>query len=178
MKKPEKSKSGIAGPFPQKRGVSLFLSVVLLLCLAPCVTGEEVVLIRGNHWVTGIPGFGINGFSALAGEYRFQNTGDFSVYLTREPLYFSAEWQTRPGTGDISVVQRQSEEGYFAATVLDDGRETAWIAVFLFPRGLEGAGIGGSVFNRMLRVWTSRLSYFISLAKTARDVSLPAAVEF
>ena len=193
-------------------GKGLFFAVSLLLCIgggvfpqtsakvsataaanvpatvpakASATAGREVVLVRGNYWISGIAGFGANGFSALAGEYRFQAAGekgnpegDFSVYVTREALYFSGEWQVRPGTGNIPVVQRTGEEGYLVAAAVDDGHGISWTAVFRFKRGLEGSGISGDLFNRMLQVWTSRLSYFLSNSRTAGDISLPAVLEF
>ena len=161
------------------------------LAAAPAAEVPEVVLVRGNYWVNGISGFGINGFSALTGEYRIRGFpaqpaegGVFTVFVTREPLFFSGEWQNRPvptgtaGTRNISVLQRSGEEGFFAATEVADGRGTTWIAVLWFRTGLEGAGISGDVFNRIFRVWTSRLSYFLSLARMPGEISLPAVLEF
>lgn len=159
---------------------------------------HAVILIRGNYWTPGIPGFGANSFSALTGEYRFEDlssqtdeTGesnegrDFSVYLTMEPLYFSEEWKQRPRTGDITVFQRTGEEGFITATVLEDSREASdfpkgvsWTAVFLFPRGLEEAGFSEDVYTQMLRIWMGRFSYFLSLSNTTREISLPAVVDF
>jgi hypothetical protein len=175
MKKPELKKSGHEKFFP------LFLCALLLMCMASeSAAAGEMVLIRGNYWVSGIPGFGVNSFSALAGEYRLKSgaDADFSVYLTREPIYFSAEWQIRPGTGDISVHQRTGETGYLAAAMLDDSPGSSWVAVLFFPKGLEGAGISGDAFNRMFRVLTGRILYFISLSRSPRELSLPAALEF
>ena len=200
-----------------KRFFLLFLSAFFLICLSSCeksgdvfengenpteensaavpvalpgsVTADrELVLIRGNYWVTGIAGFGANSFLALAGEYRLQaagilrpeppsGEGDFSVCLTMEPLYFSGEWQVRPGTGNISALQREGEEGFLVAAVVHDSRGTSWIAVFRFKQGLEGIGINGDLFNRILQNWVSRVSYFLSLSKTQGDISLPAALE-
>ena len=179
----------------KKRVFSLLLLVSSLLCSGTtafsqtlAAAGREAVLIRGNYWVSGIAGFGANGFSAIAGEYRLQTAGngengakpeeDFAVYVTKEALYFSGDWQTRPGMGNIPVFQRTGEEGFLAAAVVNDSRGDSWIAVFRFKRGLEGAGISGDIFNRMLQVWTNRLAYFISSARTPGDVSLPAALEF
>ena len=151
------------------------------------LAGGEMVLIRGNYWINGIPGFEVNRFSALTGDYYIRNagagvsgeSGEFSVYLTGEILHFFGEWQSRPGTGEgLSVFQRTWEGGFLAAAMLDDGRGASWFAVFLFPAGLEGAGISGDGFNRMIRIWTSRVSYFLSLSKAQRDVSLPAVLEF
>ena len=158
------------------RAFLLFLSLLFVVCL-PAATAEEMVLIRGNYWVNGIPGFGTNSFSALSGVYRIGES-EFSVYLTKEALYFSGVWQRRPGFGDVSVFQRQGKEGFLVATPLDDNRGNTWFAVFLFTAGLERAGFSDDAFNRMLRLWTSRASYFLSLFGTSTDPSLPAVLEF
>jgi hypothetical protein len=150
-----------------------------------------MLLVRGNYWTHGISGFGHNRFSALTGEYRLDGVSGeaaanknggantFFVYLTREPLYFSEEWQTgRRGMTDIEIFQREGEEGFLAAVPLDDGRGASWVAVFRFPFGLEAAGLNDNDFNHILRIWIRRFSYFLSLAKTPGELSLPAAVEF
>ena len=185
--------------FTEKKVFLLFLSVFFLFCVPSFVAGGEVVMIRGNYWVSGIAGFGSNGFSALVGEYRLQaagaisqvrllanerarflpGEGDFTVYATREPLFFSGEWQARPGIGGGSpVLQRMGEEGFLAAAAVNDGSGASWTAIFRFKQGLEGAGISGDEFNRMLRNWTSRLFYFLSHTRTSRDISLPAVLVF
>ena len=167
--------------------LSLLLSVFLLVFVPSSAGAGEMLLIRGNYWVNGIPGFGVNGFSALSGDYRYR-AGEvpdeggreevFSVYLTREPLFFPSEWQSRQGTGGIQVFQRRGEEGFLAAALLDDGMGSTWFAVFWFKQGLQASGFGEEDFNRMLRIWAGRVIYFVSLSKSPRDISLPAAVEF
>jgi len=154
---------------------------------------REVILIRGNYWVSGISGFGNNSFAALSGVYRFDDTStqttagerEFAVYLTMEPLYFSGEWQKRPGTGTIPAVQRAEGEEFLVAAAPDEGgvapassAGASWTAVFRFPRGLEDAGFSDTGFNQMLRVWIGRFSYFLSLSNTTGEISLPAVVEF
>ena len=184
--------------FAQNRVFLLVLAVFFLVFAPYPAAGGEAVLIRGNYWVNGISGFGSNGFPALAGEYRLQaagtvsqirhlegdkarflsGEGDFTVHVTREALYFSREWQTRPGITNIPVLQRMGEEGFFVAATMDNGPGASWVAIFRFKRGLEGAGINGEDFNRMLRDWMSRLSYFLSNSRTPTDISLPAALVF
>ena len=161
----------------------------------PAKTTRGIVLVRGNYWAHGVPGFGTNGFLALTGEYRLldftspgagQETGteenaaekEFSVYLTREALYFSDEWQNRAVTGQGQVLQYDSEEGFHVAAILEDGRGTSWIAVFRFKNGLEAAGFSGDSFDRMLRLWAGRFLNFLSTSKSSNDLSLPAVVEF
>lgn len=146
-------------------------------------TGRQLILLEGNEWTYGIPGFEDNSFSSITGEYKLLNAGKveetyFFVNLSPEPLYFSGEWQTRRGTGNIQVYDKTAEEGFLAAAIIDDGNGTFWTAVFRFPRGLEEAGLSDDVFNQILRVWLNRCLYFITLAKTPRDISLPAVVEF
>jgi hypothetical protein len=140
---------------------------------------REAVLVRGNNWVRGIPGFGVNGFPALSGDYRLQGPApDFTVYVTMEQLYLTDDWHARPGMGNVEVFQRSGEEGDFAAVLVEDGRGILWTAVFLFPERSDRAGLGEDAFNRLLRVWSARLSYFLFLSASPDHVSLPGAVEF
>ena len=176
----------------KKRIVSLFFCAFFLVCATSATAATEAVLIRGNRWVNGIAGFGANGFPALSGEYRLQARAaanaasrgghgaeaDFSVHVTREALHFSGEWQPRGGTGNIPVLQRTGEEGFLAALVIADRRGASWNAIFRFKDGLEGAGISGDDFNRLLQVWSGRFSFFLYLSTAPTDVSLPAALEF
>ena len=141
-------------------------------------------MVRGNYWAHGIPGFGANSFSALTGDYRIDGLSDgtagqeeLSVYLTAETLYFSGDWQQRD-TGDIRTFQQTSAEGFFTAAVLDDGRGNNWTAVFRFPRALAEAGFSIETYNLIIRAWTQRFLYFISLTKNPQEFSLPAVVEF
>jgi hypothetical protein len=139
----------------------------------------EAVLVRGNNWVHGIPGFGVNGFAALSGDYRFEGpSSGFTVYVTRELLYFSEDWRLRPGMGNIELFQRSGEEEDFTALILDDSQGSFWTVVFLFPPGLAGTGLDAEAFNRLLRAWTARLSYFLFFSASPQDISLPGAVEF
>jgi len=145
--------------------------------------GRVAILIRGNEWINGIPGIDDNGFPALTGEYRIQAAGtgesrEFSVYLSQESIHFNDDWQQRKGTGSTQVYQTSTDEGFMAAASLDDGKGVLWTALFLFPNGIEGSGLSDDAFNQMLRVWLSRLLYFLSLAKTTGEISIPAVVEF
>jgi hypothetical protein len=156
---------------------------------APKPAGERVaVLVRGNGWVSGISGFGDNAFPALSGEYRLEGAefpetagsakagrAVFSVRTSRAPLFFSGEWQSRPGAG--AVFQRFQGEDLLAATVLEDN-QGPWIVVFEFPGGIAESGLGDTGFNRLVGAWSSRFLYFLSFIKTQGDVSLPAVVAF
>jgi hypothetical protein len=137
---------------------------------------REAVLTRGNGWVTGIPGFGSNAFPALSGEYSL-GAAVFSVYASREPIFFSDTWQRRPGTGTAAVFQRLVGNTFLAAAVLEAGPDP-WTVVFEFPGGIADTGLEDAAFNRLIGAWSSRFLYFVSLVKTPGDVSLPAAVGF
>lgn len=187
--------------------MSVLLRVLLILCvMSSCVktgtdsgednasaadagsvqTRREAVLVRGNYWISGVPGFGVNGFAALTGDYRLlfpreelagnDQSGretEFSVFLTDEPLFFSREWQAKPGIGNFQAYQRGGEEGFLVAILPED---SPWTVVILFPHGIPE--LAENAMNQFFRAWTSRLSYFISLAKHTSEISLPAAVEF
>ena len=143
---------------------------------------RKLVLSKGNNWATGISGFGVNSFSVLSGEYRLADRkgpdGDFSVRVTAAPLYFSGIWQSRPVTGNVLVYQCTGEVGFLAAVIMEDDYGTSWTAVFCFPFGLEEAGLSEDSFSQMLRAWTGRFLYFLSLSKSPSELSLPAVLDF
>jgi len=144
-------------------------------------SGREAILIRGNYWMNGIPGFDDNSFPAFTGEYMLRAQGKeerFLIYLSPGTLHFAAEWQPRRETESIRVLQRQWEGGFLAATILSDGNGVFWTAVFYFPSGLEASSPINNAFNQMLRPWTYRFLYFLSLARNPGDISLPAVLEF
>jgi hypothetical protein len=147
------------------------------------------VLTRGNGWVSGISGFGDNAFPALSGEYRREgleapdSAGGakaervvFSVCTSKASLFFSGEWQSRPGGGQ-AIFQRFQGEDLLAATVLE-GEQDSWTVIFEFPGGIEESGLGNTGFNRLVGAWSSRFLYFLSFIKNPGDVSLPAVVVF
>ena len=154
---------------------------------SPAATERGAVLLMGNSWVSGVPGFEANGFSALTGEYRLDGLaagdgkdageGEFSVYITREILYFSGEWKSSR-TGNITVFQRSGEEGFIAAVVLEKNQENIWTVIFQFPSGTEQGGLVPDVFNSMLRSWVNKFQYFLSQARSTAEISLPAVVVF
>ena len=146
-------------------------------------SGRQVVLVRGNIWINGIPGFEDNSFPALSGEYRLQtaSTGEekiFTIYTSLSHLYFSKDWQTKPDTGNIQVFQRQNGDEFLAATTLDDGKGVIWTTVFRFPQGFEALMLSEESFNQMLQAWMGRFLYFLALVRTQKEISLPAVVEF
>lgn len=139
--------------------------------------GRRLILTRGNHWIYGIPGFGANNFPALMGEYRIssaENTGVFWVYLTREVLFFSQDWQ--PAGANNQRFERSGEDGFFAAFRVD-ARGVYWFVVFRFPPGFETAFSAGD-FALLYQAWTDSLLDFLPPAGRIADTSLPAVVEF
>lgn len=158
-------------------------STVVTVEEPPNRNGREAILIKGNDWISGIPGFEENSFPTLSGEYRLR-TGRtdggnrFFVYLSSERLYFSAEWQPGREIGNIQIFQRSTVYGFMVAGVLDDGHGVFWTAVFLFPLGREDLPLSDDAFDQMLRAWFSKLLYFLSLARTPAEISVPAVVEF
>ena len=177
------------GLFPESTGLPAGDNRVILF--EENTPGREVILVRGNEWGNGIPGFESNGFPALMGEYRIrtqeaEKSGQetrFLAYLCPEPLYFSDYWQRRAGPAGISSFKRDSEEGFLIAAILDDGMDALWTAVFRFPAPERGPGgdkaaLTDEAFNQMLRVWTNKFFYFLYLTKNHGELSLPAVVEF
>jgi hypothetical protein len=142
----------------------------------------RAILVRGNGWVTGIPGFGDNAFPALTGQYRLETAeegrppaegGGFSVWITAEHLVFPEGW--RPRNGLPGALEQEGGEGRFVSLPLGAERG-AWTAVFLFRAAAvipDDAGL-----NRFINAWVSRFLYYFSLVKIPTDVSLPAVVSF
>ena len=148
---------------------------------------REAVLLKGNDWITGLPGFDINGFPALSGVYRLEgldiadgsDTGErgFYVYVTRELLFIGEEWQPA-NTGSVAYFERHEEEEFFAALILEDSQGGSWTIVFHFPFGLNAAGLDPDLFGAVFRNWTNRFQYFLFQINSPADLSLPAVVEF
>jgi hypothetical protein len=154
---------------------------------------RRAVLDEGNVWVTGIPGPGGGGFSALYGEYRLDlpagsagGAGDTTqaprcrVWLTGESLSLGgASWQPRTRIAGVPVFQRQDGEDLLAAFAFSGGPGLgAWTAVFQFPRGLAAAGLDDPGANALLGRWLNRFLYFFPLIKAPADLSLPAVIAF
>jgi hypothetical protein len=164
------------------------------------------ILIRGNEWLTGLPGFPANAFAALYGEYRIEFPGDalpagsgfegtdtgeprmaalsfieappdFYVWLSKENLYLPQDlWETRADIAGYTVRQRNEGDSLLAALAIDGGTDRdSWTLLFQLPRP---AGLSPAETDLLIRTWTSRFRYFLSLAATPADVSLPAVVNF
>jgi hypothetical protein len=161
---------------------ALVLFVLVLPGLYPQAPQRRgIVLVRGNAWTLGVPGFGSNAFRALSGDYRLVGAGPapafFSVHVTGEPLYFSPAWRRRSGRGGLEVFERSGEDGFFAAALLE-GEGTLWTAVFHFPGGLDGTGLNEAALLQLLGAWSERFLHFFFQAKTPGDLSLPATLYF
>jgi hypothetical protein len=142
------------------------------------------VLSRGNTWTAGIPGFGENAFRALFGEYRLEGPafGDsspgmfFTVRLCRDPLLFDSSWQGRT-VGDHEAFQRREENRLLEALILEENFRGRWTVLFEYPPELE-TSLGRPLMDKLFGSLSSRISYFISLARTPGDYSLPGAINF
>lgn len=147
----------------------------------PSAQGRAAIMIRGNNWVSGVPGLGTNVFSALAGDYRLEgpNAGGshFSAYATGTLLYLSDEWKG-PEAGSSALYRKAGDEGEIITSVLEDSHGNLWTVIFVFPRGLEGCGLDTRSFNMLFGAWTNRLLYYISQAAAIEEISLPAVVDF
>lgn len=146
-------------------------------------SGGEAILLRGNNWVFGIPGFEDNSFSAITGEYRLQAPGTgaeclFSIHLTAEFLHFSTEWLPRRGIDNMRVLEQSTGDNLIISIIMDDGRGLLWTAIFNFPSNIAGRTLSDAALNQFLRAWSNRFLYFLSLARTRGDISIPAVVEF
>jgi hypothetical protein len=152
---------------------------------------RRIILTRGNEWVSGLPGWEENAFAALYGLYfpEFppspeqqgeRSAGTFSVWLSRERLYFSeSRWEKRPGIFSCPVLQQYEGEALLAAAPLGErAPEKDWTVIFQFPGGPAAAGLNDAGVNRLIEVWASRCLYFLSRAEGAADLSLPAVVSF
>jgi hypothetical protein len=128
-------------------------SLALFLTVSGAAQERNAVMVRGNTWQTGIPGFGSNRFSALSGEYRLdyplgtvfsspekvaetenaaarnEDSGNavFSVWISAEPLVFSQSlWQARPlllGSGITQAVQQVNEDAFLVGFFFSGGNE-------------------------------------------------------
>jgi hypothetical protein len=182
-------KAGFGSYVSVKKAVFLSLWVFVLVFTGTLRAQErQAVLIRGNEWQAGIPGFGSNMFNALFGEYRLDIASvnadraaaaaedRFFVRVSREPLLFTSErWQLWPGID--GAMQRGEGDSLLVGFHFDSPNDAgSWTAVFQFSQGLSSMDPAG--INRMINAWTRRFGYFLSLVKSFSDISLPAVVEF
>ncbi|MDR0876952.1 MAG: hypothetical protein LBN21_02780 [Treponema sp.] len=169
-------------PFTGAGRFLLCLFLAGFLTAAAAAQEHSAVMIKGNSWITGIPGFGANVFPAISAEYRSGDT-TFSIWVSGEPLVFSqAVWESRTlprGSRLTGVMQRDNGGTLLVGFPLNSENETgAWTVLFQFPRRTADTGFDDAGADRLIAAWTSRFRYFMSLVKTASDISLPAVVTF
>jgi hypothetical protein len=172
----------------------LFLCCFTMAGAAAGAQERQAILLQGNAWVRGIPGFGPH-VPALFGEYRLEFPGDDAaenvpaeesgerrclVWLTGETLSFAGEdWQSRPPLAGAAVRERRDGDARFFVLSFNGGENLgSWSAVFQFPRGIEAAGLNDAGAGALIGRWLNRFLYFLSLIKNPADVSLPAALPF
>jgi hypothetical protein len=145
---------------------------------------KRAILSRGNEPVKGLPGFAENVFPALYGRYRLELSGagedpeepEFSLWLSREPLYLFSPWRPEgEEDADYGLFVRV-DEGVMLAALIPD-RAELYTAIFRFPASTREA-LGEAGLIRLMEAWLSRFLYFCSLAEDEAGVSLPAAVSF
>jgi hypothetical protein len=158
-------------------GIFRFLATLFLamfLTMSGAAQDRNAVMVRGNAWQTGIPGFGSNSFSALSGEYRLDyplgtvfsgsekvveaekttkalnedsEKAVFSVWISGEPLFFSQSlWQERPLLRGSGITQaaQRVSEGAFLIGFLFSGGDEIGSWTVLFQ---FPRGIGAAGLN-------------------------------
>ncbi len=152
-----------------------------------------VILNKGNKLVYGLPGFGENAIRAITGEYKIElpeNTAGqtektsplvITAWLTSEFMFISPElWSPRVSLQTYHAMERRDDQGLHIISGLPNtvaGQEK-WTILFSIPGETINAGITDAYTDRIIRAWTSRLSYYISISQTDIQVSLPAVVTF
>jgi hypothetical protein len=170
-------------PFSFAKTIGL-AAALLSLSAAAYAQNNQALLARGNEWQRGIPGFGINVFSALFGEYRLESAGTgtpggvFAVRVSGESLLFTqSPWQARAGID--SARERVEQDSLVVAVPFSGGEHLgSWTILFQFPADLNSLGLDNVSANRLMNAWIARFRYFLALIKTSSDLSLPALVKF
>jgi hypothetical protein len=139
--------------------------------------GRRIILEKGNVWTNGIPGFGENALPALSGTYSVTTPGGtvgslFAVWLCRETLYYD-DWDIRTGiwSEDFRVMEKYGRDGLLVAVPFSE----IWTGIFSFPGDSE---LSQSDIDRIIGIYRSRFLYFLTLARSSSDVSLPAQADF
>jgi hypothetical protein len=136
----------------------------------------RMILEEGNAWTTGIPGFGENALPALSGTYSVTTPGGtgtlFAVWLCRETLYYD-DWNIRTGiwSEDFRVMEKYGRAGLLVAAPFNE----AWTGIFSFPADSE---LFQNDIDRIIGIYRSRFLYFLTLARSSSDISLPARMDF
>jgi hypothetical protein len=189
------------------RNFGLFVVTGFFFAAAAGAQTQRAVLVRGNEWRAGIPGFGNNIFSSLFGEYRVETSSGengplreqaastesgasassqpapqpgaaFFVRVSGETLLFDRGiWQSRPGPSP--ALQREESGSLLVAIPFSGGADLgSWTILFQFPSEPGHAGLNETSADSLMNAWVRRFRYFLSLVKNASDISLPAVVEF
>jgi hypothetical protein len=124
---------------------------------------DHLVLERGNRWIAGIPGFGENALRSFTGEYRISGKTELAqIWLTRELLYF-AGWERQDNTAP--AIYTSTAPGF---TVIDpDG---IWTVMVYLPPDLDT--------GTESRILSACIGTFSNISTPARDMSLPAIIQY
>jgi hypothetical protein len=132
------------------------------------IPASGMILEKGNYWTRGIPGFGENGLSAFAGEYRIPGKKEtVKVWMTMEFIYYEG-WANRASITGIQVQEKMSAEGLLAALTLNDN----WTVVMNLPPGLE---LGTDGENRIILDLVNKLTGF---SNQIHNISFPAIITY
>ncbi|MDR2048632.1 MAG: hypothetical protein LBP69_04185 [Treponema sp.] len=140
--------------------------------------GRRMILEKGNVWTTGLPGFGENALPALSGTYSIAAPGGtadmalFTVWLCRETLYYD-DWDMRAGvwSEDFRVLEKQGRDSLLVAAPFNE----SWTGIFSFP---SDSDLSRNDIDRIIGIYRSRFLYFLTLARSSSDISLPAQADF
>jgi hypothetical protein len=146
---------------------------------------RAAILLRGNEWVTGIPGFGENAFPAIFGAYRLDEQGRepgyssveeaaFSVWVCHEALFFDDNWQFLRDIGGYPVHKYLKNDNLSLVVSFESSTGRPWDAVFIFARGIQD----NSWLNQFIEAWIYRFLHFLSSAEMDEQLSLPAVVSY
>jgi hypothetical protein len=161
-------------------------SLVFVLCLFTdalvFAQSRSALLVRGNAWITGLPGIEENAFPCFFGNYRLDGLDSgpavFSVYICRETVLFDGRiWLSREGLPGPAVQRADGEVLFIGLSPVSSGNPASaggWTFLFRFSENKPG----DEAINRLIDAWTARFRYFFSLVKSISDVSLPAVVNF
>jgi hypothetical protein len=167
---------------------------LLILAAGLSAQNQRAILIRGNEWQAGVPGFGSNLLPAFLGEYQTESAAvgtvaaigrdfqqaAFCVRISDNPALVQVNsWQPRPGL-DSATHLREKDSLLIAFPFTGPPGMGSWTILFQFPREPADSGprIDDAEANRLIHAWTSRVSYFFSQVKSFADISLPAVVVF
>jgi len=155
--------------------------------LLESLTPGRALLVDGSRLVKGLPGFGRNALPALAGMYAYIPAGQktiqgepdtilqVSVWFTREPLVYSAEWTTP--AGGLKPCPTLPAGISLLGTFKPDEGTTLWAL------GAAGytlfVGVPAALANpcRFVSVLAERFLFFQRYAERPEDTSFPAILD-